>query len=85
MELETKMGITDTVDYYNSKFDLYDIVVFNTFRAFDDDFLSKITHPEKVEFIVNHSCTTNCQMAKRHHELIDDLQERKALLHNDKN
>jgi len=84
MEMETKMGITDTVDYYNSKFDLYDIVVFNTFRAFDDEFLSKITHPEKVEFIVNHSCTTNCQMAKRHHELIDDLQERKAFLNNDK-
>lgn len=84
MELETKMGITDTVDYYNSKFDLYDIVVFNTFRAFDDDFLSKITHPEKVEFIVNHSCTTNCQIAKRHHELIDDLQEKKAELNHDK-
>ena len=84
MELETKMGITDTVDYYNTKFDLYDIVVFNTFRAFDDDFLSKITHPEKVEFIVNHSCTTNCQMAKRHHELIDDLQEKKAELNHDK-
>jgi len=84
MELETKMGITDTVDYYNSKFDLYDIVVFNTFRAFDDDFLSKITHPEKVEFIVNHSCTTNCTMAKRHHELIDDLQEKKVELGHDK-
>ena len=84
MELETKMGISDTVDYYNSKFDLYDIVVFNTFRAFDDDFLSKITHPEKIEFIVNHSCTTNCQMAKRHHELIDDLQEKKVELNHDK-
>lgn len=84
MELETKMGITDTVDYYNSKFDLYDIVVFNTFRAFDDDFLSKITHPEKIEFIVNHSCTTNCQMAKRHHELIDDMQERKTFFNHNK-
>ena len=84
MELETKMGITDTVDYYNSKFDLYDIVVFNTFRAFDDDFLSKITHPEKIEFIVNHSCTTNCQMAKRHHEIIDDLQEKKVEFNHDK-
>lgn len=84
MELETKMGITDTPDYYNSKFDLYDIVVFNTFRAFDDDFLSKITHPEKVEFIVNHSCTTNCQMAKRHHEIIDDLQEKKVEFNHDK-
>ena len=84
MELENKMGITDTPDYYNSKFDLYDIVVFNTFRAFDDEFLSKITHPEKVEFIVNHSCTTNCTMAKLHHELIDDLQEKKVELGHDK-
>lgn len=84
MELETKMGISDTPDYYNSKFDLYDIVVFNTFRAFDDDFLSKITHPEKIEFIVNHSCTTNCQMAKQHHELIDDLQQKKIEFNHDK-
>jgi len=83
MELETKMGKTDTPEYYNSKFDLYDIVVFNTFRAFDDDFLSKITHPEKVEFIVNHACTTNCTMAKRHHELIDDLQHIKVKYNHD--
>lgn len=85
MELETKMGITDTIDYYNSKFDLYDIVVMNTFRAFDDDFLSQITHPEKLEFIVNHSCTTNCPFAKYHHELIDKGQELKVMLgHNEK-
>lgn len=84
-ELETKMGITDTSDYYNSKFDLYDIVVVNTYRAFDDDFLSKITHPEKVEFIVNRSCTTNCQMAKYHHELVDKLQEIKVANGNDLN
>jgi len=83
MELETKMGITDTTDYYNSKFDLYDIVVMNTYRAFDDDFLSKINHPERVEFIVNHSCTTNCQMAKRHHELIDAQQELKIKYNHD--
>lgn len=75
MELETEMGKTDTVDYYNSKFDLYDIVVMNTYRAFDDDFLSQITHPEKVEFIVNHACTTNCLMAKYHHSLIDRITE----------
>ena len=84
MELETKMGITDTVDYYNSKFDLYDIVVMNTYRAFDDNFLSKITHPEKVEFIVNHSCTTNCQMAHRHHELLDKLQQCKVKCNHNK-
>ena len=56
----------------------------NTYRAFDDDFLSKITHPEKVEFIVNHSCSTNCPVAKRHHELIDDLQQRKVELGHDR-
>lgn len=85
MELETEMGKTDTIDYYNSKFDLYDIVVMNTYRAFDDNFLSKITHPEKVEFIVNHSCTTNCSMAKYHHSLIDQLTEICAKNNNDKN
>lgn len=83
VELETKMGETDTVDYYNPKFDLYDIVVINTFRAFDDDFLSKITHPEKVEFIVNRSCTTNCPYAAYHHQLIDKLQGIKIDCNND--
>ena len=78
VELETKMGITDTVDYYNSKFGLYDIVVMNNYRAFDDNFLYEIKHPEKVEFIVNHSCTTNCQLAKYHHSLIDKLQNVKS-------
>lgn len=82
VELETKMGITDTPDYYNSKFDLYDIVVCNTARAFDDEFLNNITHPEKLEFIVNRSCTTNCQFAKYHHELIDKIQERKVAVGN---
>lgn len=84
MELETKIGITDTVDYYNSKFDLYDIVVFNTYRAFDDEFLNQIKYPDRIEFIVNHSCTTNCQMAKYHHELIDKMQLKKNDNHNDK-
>ena len=85
MEAETRMGVTDTVDYYNSKFDLYDIVVFNTYRAFDDDFLSKINHPEKVEFIVNHTCTTNCPYAKYHHLLIDKLQKQKIKFNNNIN
>ena len=74
MEAETVLGETDTVDYYNSKFDLYDLVVFNTYRAFDDNFLSKIKHPEKVEFIVNHSCMTNCKLSKIHHKLTDEGQ-----------
>lgn len=77
MEAETKMGITDDINYYNSKFDLYDIVVMNAYRAFDDDFLSKITHPEKIEFIVNHVCSTNCPYAKYHHSLIDQMQKNK--------
>lgn len=80
---ETKPGITDTPDYYNSKFDLYDTVVMNSFRAFDDDFLSKIKHPERVEFIVNHYCTTNCQMASYHHDLIEKLQYLKIKYNND--
>lgn len=75
MELETKIGITDTPDYYNSKFDLYDVVVMNAFRAFDDDFLSKITHPEKAEFIVNHFCATNCPYGAEHHKNIELMQK----------
>lgn len=80
---ETKPGISDTPDYYNSKFDLYDTVVVNSFRAFDDEFLSKIKHPEKVEFIVNHYCTTNCFMASYHHDLIEKMQSLKMKYNND--
>lgn len=72
-EVETSLGKTDTPDYYNSKFGLYDEVVVNTARAFDDDFLDQIQDLSKIEFIVNHSCTLNCQMAGLHHKLIEQM------------
>lgn len=77
MEMETKMGITDTPEYYNRLFDLYDTVVLNTYRAFDDEFLSQILYPGRIEFIVNHVCRTNCQISCQHHKYIDDLSRMK--------
>ena len=68
-EFETRPGYTDTSDYYNKLFDLYDIVVINSTKAFNDEFLSEIKYPGRVEFIVNHLCAPNCQIAKKHHTL----------------
>jgi hypothetical protein len=55
----------------------------NSTRAFDDDFLSKINHPEKIEIIVNHYCTPNCLKAAYHHSIIDKVQEFKIKYNGD--
>lgn len=72
-ELETVLGETDTVEYYNNLCERFDEVVINTTRAFDDDFLSKLKYPEKIEIIANHACVPDCKCAAQHHQLIEDL------------
>ena len=64
--VENKLG-TEGAGYYNALFERYDIVVVNSAFAFDDDYLSKIDHPECVEFIVNHRCRPNCPLSKDHY------------------
>lgn len=59
----------DSVDYYNSLFDLYDTVVVNPFKVNDIKFLKDIKYPDRVEFIANHHCLPNCPMAKSHYEI----------------
>jgi len=58
----------DTTEYYNSLFELYDIVVINPSKVNDSDFLRNIKYPERVEFIANHRCVPNCPRAKLHYE-----------------
>ena len=58
----------ENLDYYNSLFDLYDIVVVNPFKAIDGNFISGLKYTERVEFIANHRCVPNCPMAKLHYE-----------------
>ena len=83
MANETRMGKTDTTDYYNKLFDLYDIVVMNTYRAFDDEFLDQIKYKDRIEFIVNNTCNVNCQIAHKHYEaMYEDIQRRKFLYEN---
>lgn len=58
----------DTVNYYNKLFDMYDIVVINPAKIYNDIFLKNIKCKNRVEFIVNHRCHPNCQKAKYHYE-----------------
>ena len=76
MAIETKLGLTDTVDYYNKLFNLYDIVVCNTSKAFDDNFLNNIKYIDRIEFIVNNSCNLNCQIACKHYDNMFDISQR---------
>ena len=73
MASETRLGVTDTTDYYNKQFNIYDNVVMNTFRAFDDEFLKEIKYPDRVEFIVNNSCNCNCPISAQHYKLTYEL------------
>lgn len=64
--VENRLG-TESPEYYNALFDRYDIVVLNSAFAFDDDYLARIEHPERVELIVNHRCRPNCPLSKEHY------------------
>lgn len=70
--VEVGLG-NDTSDYYNSLFDMYDIVVVNPFKINDGVFLDKLNHHDRVEFIVNHRCLPNCPMAGRHYQLQEKI------------
>ena len=78
---ETRLGKTDTIDYYNKLFDIYDIIVFNIFRAFDDEFLDQIKYKDRIEFIANASCNINCPIAKKHYQINYDFNQRVKWLH----
>lgn len=64
--VENQLG-TEAPDYYNELFNRYDIVVVNSAFAFDDGYLGRIEHPDRVEFIVNHRCRPNCPLSKDHY------------------
>jgi len=84
MASETQLGKTDTVDYYNNLFDKYDIIVINTAKAFDDEFLDQIKYKDRIEFIVNNTCNLNCPIAHKHYENMYKLSQRIKYLYDNK-
>jgi len=84
MATETKIGKTDTVDYYNNLFDKYDKVVINTARAFEDEFIDQIKYKDRIEFIVNNTCNLNCPIAHKHYENMYKLSQRIKYLYDNK-
>lgn len=65
----------ETSDYYNTLAEKFDIVVLNTAKAHDDEFVSKLNDLSKFEIIANHYCVPNCKFAKEHYDLTLVLQK----------
>ena len=84
MATETQMGKTDTFEYYNRLFNIYDKVVVNTFRAFDDDFIENIIYKDRIEFIVNNGCNVNCPIAIKHYDAMYRYSQRIKYLYENK-
>jgi len=59
----------DVVNYYNDLTKTYDIVVVNEAKVKDDSFIKSLLHPERIEFIANSLCSSNCKFAKKHYDL----------------
>lgn len=64
--VEVGLG-NDNVDYYNKLFETYDRVTVNPFYVNDIEFLRGLENHDKVDFIVNHRCLPNCQIAGEHY------------------
>ena len=64
--VENTLG-QETPDYYNALLERYDIVVMNSTKAWDDDYLAQITDPGRIEFIANHRCRPNCPRSAEHY------------------
>lgn len=60
----------DTFEWYAKKLDsdLYDLVVVNGAKLYEDNFMESLPHKEKVELIACHDCVRNCPRAKAHYE-----------------
>ena len=81
MAMETRIGKTDTTEYYNNLFNKYDKVVLNTGRAFEDEFIDQIKYKDRIEFIVNNTCNLNCPIAHKHYEGMYKLCQRVRYLY----
>lgn len=73
---------SDDYNYYNKLFDLYDLIVVNPARIYDNGFLVNLKNHDRVEFIANHDCVLNCPIVGHHYLLQDEL-SRALLNHED--
>ena len=60
----------DTLEWYSEKLTdpLYDVVVVNNAKLYEEGFLEALPCKDKVELLACHDCMRNCQMAKEHYE-----------------
>lgn len=60
----------DTLEWYSERLesDLYDIVVVNGAKLYEDGFMEALPLKDKVELIACHDCVRNCPRAKAHYE-----------------
>lgn len=60
----------DTLEWYSKMLqsDLYDIVVVNGAKLYEDGFMESLPFKDKVELIACHDCVRNCPRAKAHYE-----------------
>lgn len=60
----------DTMEYYVNmlKNPLYDVVVVNAAKIYEEDFMEDLPFKSKVELLACHDCIRNCPYAKMHYE-----------------
>lgn len=60
----------DTTNYYNERLSEFDIVVVNTPRVFDLNFLRAIDDVSRLEVIANYRCMASCPFAATHYDIV---------------
>ena len=63
----TSREITD-IDALNDALERYDYVVLNYNLNKDYDFIAQVSHPERLEVMVNELCAPNCPVRQQHYE-----------------
>jgi len=60
----------DTLEWYAEKLkdSLYDIVVVNAAKCWEDGFFEALPEKNKIEVIASHACVRNCPRAMRHYD-----------------
>ena len=70
----------DTFSWYSSLLEnpLYDVVVVNNSKLYEEGFMEALPFKEKVELIACTDCVQNCQMARNHYEGLHEYIKRLA-------
>ena len=76
--LSTTREIAD-IGTLNDALERYDYVVLNYNLNKDYDFIAQVSHPERIEVMVNELCAPNCPVRQKHYEhAIDDRRFQRA-------